>query len=253
MDWDSAVSEGISNMKWWYGIIIVVLAGIGFWIYKIATVVPPGIRMEEQGREHVNPQEVASFQYNSNPPTSGPHLATWVKAGVFDTPQSEGELIHSLEHGYVIISYNCNIHLGVDSKTIRQRDDKESFLLSYSLRILRSPVYAHEEPSSAEATAGEGSGATPSAEFADPMVATGSAVNDSDACKALINQLKELAQRKRLWKLIVVPRPQLDTTLALTAWGYIDKFDPDPIGIDAARIERFIDYHRDHGPEKTME
>ena len=216
-------------MKWWHGVGIVALLGAGFWIYKAATVVPPGVAMADQGREHVSPQAVASFQYNSNPPTSGPHLATWVKAGVFDTPQSEGELIHSLEHGYVIISYNCNVHLGADSKTIRQRDDKKSFL--------PSPVYAHEE---------EGS---PSADLTDPTVSTGSAVNETDACKTFITQLKELAEKKKLWKLIVVPRPQLDTTVALTAWSHIDKFDQ----FDAKRIEAFIDYYRDHGPEKTME
>ncbi|MBI5619858.1 DUF3105 domain-containing protein [Candidatus Gottesmanbacteria bacterium] len=212
-------------MKWWYGVGIVALLGAGFWIYKAVTVVPPGTRMEEQGREHVSPQEVAAFKYNSNPPTSGPHLPTWVKAGIYDTPQSEGELIHSLEHGYVIVSYNCNVHLSAVSR---------------QLSVVRQ-VFAHEE---------EGS---PSADLKDPTVATGSAVNESDACKALIQQLKELAQRKKLWKLIVVPRPQLDTTIALTAWTYIDKFDPPAGGFNTARIERFIDFHRDHGPEKTME
>ena len=225
-------------MKWRYAVIVVILAGIGFWIYKAATVVPPGIRMEEQGREHVTPQEVASFQYNSKPPTSGPHLPTWVKPGVYDTPQSEGELIHSLEHGYVIMSYNCNVHLGADSKTIRQRDDKEGFLLSHRLRILPSPVYAHGEE-----------GGTPSADFKDPTIATGSAINETEGCKSLIRQLKELAERKKVWKLVVVPRPDRPTMSALTAWGYIDQFDQ----FDAKRIERIIDFHRDHGPEKTME
>jgi len=77
----------------------------------------------------------------------------------------------------------------------------------------------------------------------------GSAITDSATCATLRQQLSDLANRKRLWKLIVVPRPQLDTTIALTAWTYIDKFDQ----FDARRIERFIDYHRDQGPEKTME
>src|SRR3989344_2908298 len=98
-------------MKWWHGVGIVALLGAGFWIYKAATVVPPGVAMADQGQEHVTPQAGAEFKYNSNPPTSGPHLPTWVKPGAYDTPQSEGELIHSLEHGYVIISYNCNVHL----------------------------------------------------------------------------------------------------------------------------------------------
>ena len=75
------------------------------------------------------------------------------------------------------------------------------------------------------------------------------AITDTEACKTLQKQLTDLAMGKKLWKLIVVPRPELDTTIALTAWDRIDKLDD----FDAKRIERFIDYWRDRGPEKTME
>ena len=224
---------------WKIGLGIAVVAGAG-WLAWTMTRPVPGIRMADQGREHVTPQAVFEFKYNSNPPTSGQHLPTWVKTGVFDVAQSEGELIHALEHGYVIISYNCNVHLkaslpvipanaGIQSKNWipdQVGDDK-----------LISKVFAHEE---------EGSS---SADFVDPTIATGSAMNESDGCKTLVKQLAEVANQKKFWKLIVVPRPQLDTTIALTAWTYIDKFDQ----FNKARIERFIDYHRDGGPEKTME
>ena len=228
-------------MKWWHGVGIIALLGAGFWIYKAATVVPPGVAMADQGREHVTPQAVADFKYNSNPPTSGPHLPTWVKPGVFDVPQSEGELIHSLEHGYVVISYNCNVHL--QSFVIPASEPGSSVRQNWIPGQARNDsligqVFAHEED-----------GASPSADFVDPTISTASAINETGGCKALINQLKELAERKKLFKLIVVPRPQLDTTIALTAWSYIDKFDR----FDSKRIERFIVFHRDHGPEKTME
>ena len=95
---------------WKIGLGIAVVAGAG-WLAWTMTRPVPGIRMADQGREHVTPQAVFEFKYNSNPPTSGEHLPTWVKAGVFEEPQSEGELIHALEHGYVVISYNCNVHL----------------------------------------------------------------------------------------------------------------------------------------------
>lgn len=110
------------------------------------------------------------------------------------------------------------------------------------------PIFAHEE---------EGSESTQGAQLELSPEATGSpstslrtgALNESGACKTLVGQLEDIARKKKLSKLIVVPRPTLDTTFALTAWGYIDKFDE----FDAARIERFIDYHRDHGPEKTKD
>lgn len=208
-------------MHWLKIIVGVLIIGAFGWVGWSVTRPVPGVKMDDQGREHVTVQEVASYQYNSNPPTSGPHLPTWVKAGIYDTPQSEGELIHSLEHGYVIVSYNCNVHLKVIS-------DKRKVI---------SKIYAHEE---------EGS---PSADFVDPTIATGSAINETDGCKTIVKQSEELANKKKLWKLVVVPRPQLDTTIALTAWNYIDTFDT----FDTNRIERFINYHRDQGPEKTME
>lgn len=210
-------------MKWWkIGIGIVGVAGM-IWVFRMIMTPAPGTRMEDQGREHVAIAQSEAFAYNSNPPTSGPHNENWVRAGIYDTPQHDALLIHSLEHGYVIISYNCTVH----------------FNAFFGI----PKAFAHESES------------TGSSEVIPE--ATGSAVTDSNECKELVKNLEELANKKKLWKLIVVPRPQLDTTIALTAWAYIDKFDPlrQPAdgGFDAKRIEAFIDYHRDQGPEKTME
>ncbi|MDP1722197.1 MAG: DUF3105 domain-containing protein [Candidatus Gottesmanbacteria bacterium] len=217
---------------WWKVGIGIVIVGILGWIGWTVTRPVPGTKMADQGREHVSPQAVADFKYNSNPPTSGSHLATWVRGGVFTSPQSEGELLHALEHGYVIINYNCNVHLKSQKSPARNATQSVAGGKVKSLK-----VFAHEESGS------------PSADFKDPTIATGSAVNGSEGCKTLVESLTELANKKKLWKLAVVPRPQLETTIALTAWNYIDTFD----SFDAGRIERFIDYHRDQGPEKTME
>ena len=218
-------------MQWWKvgigAIGVIGVIGVGWYVTRSV----PGIRKEDQGRDHVTAVDVASFQYNSNPPTSGPHLPTWVKTGVYNQPQSEGELIHSLEHGYVIVSYNCNVHLKAQSSKLKTQ--------KYNVNLktfLNQNVFAHEEGS-------------PSADFIDPTISTGSAVNETEGCKTLVKQLTDLVNKKKLWKLIVVPRPGLDTTVALTAWIYIDTFDQ----YDDKRIARFIDYHRDQGPEKTME
>jgi len=37
--------------------------------------------------------------------TSGPHYAEWTRAGIYNRAPEDGNLVHSLEHGYVIISY----------------------------------------------------------------------------------------------------------------------------------------------------
>lgn len=217
---------------WWKVGVGIAVVGLLGWVGWTVTRPVPGMKIADLGRDHVTPEEVAKFTYNSKPPTSGPHLATWVKAGVFDEPQSEGELLHSLEHGYVVINYNCNVHL------IATSDKREAI----------RKIYAHEEDGSSS-TSTEVTADKPSVEFKDPTVSTGSATNESNGCKTLVKNLTELANKKKLWKLAVVPRPTLETTIALTAWNYIDTFD----AFDAGRIERFIDYHRDQGPEKTME
>ncbi len=43
--------------------------------------------------------------YNSNPPTSGPHLGSTVGWGIYNTPLLDEQVLHSLEHGGIWISY----------------------------------------------------------------------------------------------------------------------------------------------------
>lgn len=133
------------------------------------------------GRTHIGEGE--NVTYNSNPPTSGPHLPTWEKYGIKDKEIQDELLVHSLEHGYVILSYNCS--------KLPQGSD----------------------------------------------------------CEAFKKQLVDIANEKRVWKLIVIPRSNLDVPLALTAWGHLDKMNQ----VDKNRIVAFIDEFRDQGPEKTME
>ena len=50
--------------------------------------------------------------YSTDPPTSGPHYADELDAGFYNEgdeqrPFPAGYLVHNLEHGYVIIWYNC--------------------------------------------------------------------------------------------------------------------------------------------------
>jgi hypothetical protein len=58
----------------------------------------------EAGRTHIAPAQQPS-NWNSDPPTSGDHLATAVSPGVYDSEQDERAIVHSLEHGYVVIQY----------------------------------------------------------------------------------------------------------------------------------------------------
>lgn len=56
------------------------------------------------GREHI-PVGSPRPDYNSNPPTSGPHYDTPIPAGVYQDELPDENLVHNLEHGHIWLSY----------------------------------------------------------------------------------------------------------------------------------------------------
>lgn len=201
-----------------YTLLFLLVLALLYWLIKAVTSPQPGTAVADQGREHVTPG--AKVDYSSNPPTSGPHFESWEKSGIYDQPLADGKLVHSLEHGYIIVSYNCDYA-------------KKSFLPSLS-------VYAHVE---------EENTASPSSTSDESSHLDLSKWNEDKNCQELVSELTEFAKKMRLWKLIVVPRPTLDSRIALTAWTRIDKLD----AFQEKRVTDFINAYRDRGPEKTME
>lgn len=182
--------------------------------------------------------DIANIKYNSNPPTSGNHFPMWAKKGVYDRLISDGYLIHSLEHGYVIISYDC-------SKLVP------------SAYYLVSSVYAHDEPSEESSDSGqllkhmklkqtdEMSAFTP--ENAPDVEINLPEEFKSESCQKLVSELSEFIAKFE--RIIVVPRTNIDTQIALTAWNRIEKLDR----IDNQKILEFIKAFHNKGPEKTVE
>ncbi len=62
---------------------------------------------EDIGRTHF-PVGQTYDQYNSNPPTSGPHAAAPAAWGVHDEAVAKEQAVHNMEHGGVVVWYNCN-------------------------------------------------------------------------------------------------------------------------------------------------
>jgi len=86
-----------------------------------------------QGRNHVESLP-NGFQYNSTPPTSGPHQpqpfapAVW---GPYDQPIPEIKLVHNLEHGGVVIQYGSGISSStVDAMLSWYREDPDGIVLA---------------------------------------------------------------------------------------------------------------------------
>ncbi len=94
--------------------VILVLGGLGFLIvfgYAIWASFQPEQRLGEEfpiaSRQHI-PDGTTATDYNSDPPTSGQHYDTPALAGFYDDAIPDEQLVHNLEHGYVVIYYNCS-------------------------------------------------------------------------------------------------------------------------------------------------
>lgn len=217
------------NLK--YGLIagsVLVFIIILAWLYLESIKPLPGTKMADLGRDHIVVGQESKF--NSNPPTSGPHYEDWIRSGIYEEVKDDRYLVHSLEHGYVVISYNCD-H--------REISNLQFPKIIRSQAQLISNVYAHE---------GDDFEASSSASIASPSAVLSDNFK-SGSCKDLVSKLIEIYNKKGQKRLVLIPRPDLDTRIALTAWSYIDKFDK----FDKGRIERFVDAHLNNGPEKTME
>lgn len=127
------------------------------------------------GRNHIA-SGTAGSGYNSNPPSSGPHWSNPAKNGVYDSQIPDQQIIHSMEHGHVWISYKNDV---------------------------------------------------------------------SDEVK---NKLKEIVKEDD-WKVILEPREQNDSKIALVAWGRVLAMD----NLDEEKVKDFIRTYRNRGPENTPE
>ena len=96
----------------WGGIGVVVLAIIGFIIWQgVRPAAGESIQIMAGGSQHI-PLDSDPGEYNSDPPTSGPHYPEEARAGFYDRNNytfPAGYLVHNLEHGYVILWYNCDL------------------------------------------------------------------------------------------------------------------------------------------------
>jgi len=67
----------------------------------------PGTSVSDMGHDHIPSLTTPHVAYNSDPPTSGPHVREVAKWGVYDEPVPKEIQVHNLEHGGVVIQYNC--------------------------------------------------------------------------------------------------------------------------------------------------
>ncbi|MBD2451589.1 DUF3105 domain-containing protein [Nostoc sp. FACHB-152] len=101
----------------------------------------PGIRFPDLGQQHV--EIGTSVTYNSNPPTSGPHYPYPAPWGIYIYPPADEFLVHNLEHGGVIISYNPKQIKGQELVQLRQQARS---LSNFNGRIIVTPQLNLDTP-----------------------------------------------------------------------------------------------------------
>jgi hypothetical protein len=147
--------------------------------YPYPVEAPPLI--EERGHFDLG---VTYDDYTSDPPTSGPHARVPANPGISDLAIPKEQAVHNMEHGDVVVWYNCN--------------------------------------------AGQ------------PL--------SNEECAQLRNDLSQGVQAQIAAgnDVLMTPYPAMGSRIALTSWGYLDKFD----AFDAARVEMFIEtFECNYDPE----
>jgi hypothetical protein len=111
---------------------VVVVAGlIGWFAYRAAADLP-GEKLPDLGNEHIETASESHVPYNSDPPTSGPHLPYIAPWGVHTRPIPPELQVHNLEDGGVMVQYNCTCPELVDRlRGVVGRYDKQVVLAPY--------------------------------------------------------------------------------------------------------------------------
>jgi len=201
------------------------------WLFIASSKPLPGEKALQDGRKHI--PEGFKVDYKFNPPTSGDHYPSWIKKGFYEEPRNDGNLVHSEEHGYVIIWYDCERKAQVMENVILSKA-KDIFFTSFRM----TTAYAQRTGMT------QGSEGSPSASLESMPESF-----RNGSCDNLKGQLKDIYQKYGPHKIIVVPRVGMDAPIILTAWGRMEKLN----SVDQNKIKEFIDAYRDVGPEQTNE
>ena len=111
--------------------VVVVAAVVGWFAYR-AVANLPGVAMPDQGNRHIAAETTPHEPYNSDPPTSGPHLSYLAPWGVHTRPIARELQVHNLEDGGVMVQYGCECPDLVEKlKAIVVRYDRQVILAPY--------------------------------------------------------------------------------------------------------------------------
>jgi hypothetical protein len=110
---------------------VVVAIVVGYFAYRAAADLP-GTRFSDQGNKHIPSAGEPHDAYNSDPPTSGPHLPYIAPWGVHTRPIPPELQVHNLEDGGILVQYSCDCpELVSKLKAIVQKYERQVILAPY--------------------------------------------------------------------------------------------------------------------------
>jgi hypothetical protein len=122
------------HRRWWaagVAVAAVVALSVGYFAYRAAADLP-GVPVADQGNAHIATREIPHGPYNSEPPTSGPHLPYIAPWGIHNRPIPPELQVHNLEDGGVLVQYSCDCpDLVTRLAGVVQRYDKQVILAPY--------------------------------------------------------------------------------------------------------------------------
>jgi len=120
------------QLRWGIGAALVVVALVVGWFAYQSAASLPGTAVPSQGNAHLSSPTAPHPPYNSDPPTSGPHLTYIAPWGIHENPIQKELQVHNLEDGGVLVQYNCDCpELVAKLREIVQRYPTQVILAPY--------------------------------------------------------------------------------------------------------------------------
>jgi Protein of unknown function (DUF3105) len=110
-----------SRLAWGaLAVAVILVVGAAGWLYARVWAPLPGEFVQSLGNAHIQAAETPHQPYNSDPPTSGPHLPYIAPWGVHGKPLAKELQVHNLEDGGVVVNYrpDCEAQVLEPLKTV---------------------------------------------------------------------------------------------------------------------------------------
>jgi len=108
-------------------------------------------------RDHsIAKPEGTSKEWNTVPPSSGPHYGVTAIWGIYDQPANQAQVVHNLEHGGIAIEYGDKVAAATvqQLKTFAQKKPRGTILTPYAPLRDKVAIVAWVTPSANEPDSG---------------------------------------------------------------------------------------------------